>query len=165
MIWALASHLHPPRFWVRLVFDSVCVVLVSWLIFLAVFDDTPPYQDAARGTIRSAVVAPGALQEIQWEIIQQRHCAEVRIRRALLSAESAIWASPLADAVPPDWSNDPLPIVQHIIAQPILVPLSTPLGRVFYRVDVIAACNWLQAMLPEHWWIHQHLPVLTFTVE
>lgn len=165
MIWTLASRLSPPRFWLRVTVDFFLVVAVAYVLYLSLFDTMPPYEPGSvRGKVGASQIARGGFQEIQWDLVQQRRCAEVHIRRALFSAAQPGWTVPLADAMPGDWDDAALPLAQRVMSQPILIPPSMPLGKAIYRVEVIAACNWLQSALPESMWIHQRFPGLGFSV-
>jgi hypothetical protein len=164
MIWVILRGIERPRFWLRATVDLLIVAGVfAPLVYFAVFDRDPPWTEA-RGTVDKGEVARGDTQGITWNTIERRYCREVRVYRSLLSDGDASWLTPLSDAgvvMDPDL---PRPVLKRGSSPPFQIPMRTPLGKTFYRVNIVAACNWLQEWLPERWRIHETLPAVSFLV-
>jgi hypothetical protein len=164
MIWVMLRGIERPHFWVRATVDLAIIVGVAApLTYLAAFDHDPPW-DEARGTAEKTEIARGDTQEIGWNTVERRYCREVSIRRSLISDDDQNWVSLLAEVrvvMDPDL---PRPVLKRGSSPPFQIPMRTPLGKTFYRVNIVAACNWLQEWLPERWRIHETLPAVSFLV-
>jgi hypothetical protein len=164
MIWVLLRGVERPRFWLRATVDLLIVgFLVAPPVYWGVVDRAPPWIEA-RGTVEKLELARGDFQEIQWNTVEQRYCGEVRVRRSLLSDGDAHWLTPLSEVVVVMDPDLPRPVMKRGASPPFQIPYGMPLGKAFYRVDIIAACNWLQEWLPERWRIHATLPLVSFLV-
>lgn len=153
-----------PRFWLRATVDLLIIAcILAPLAYWAGFDRDPPWTEA-RGTADRPVVARGGTQGVAWNTVESRYCGEVRVRRYLLSDDDPKWLAPLSEVVIVMDPDLPKPAMKRGAAPPFEIPETTPLGKAWYRVDVVAACNWLQEWMPERWRIHDTLPAVSFLV-
>lgn len=171
MMWVLMSSLHKPRLWLRMLVDAVIVApLLAGVYYLTVIDRQPPLIIVSFAPpSRPATV--GSEVEVNWELVEQRYCATVRSLRALQSRVDPDWIYVLGEVQPNFDPRAPRPLGRKSTSQAIRIPWGTPFPpgshktTVYYAVDMRAACNWLQELLPESWWIKYSLPRVPIEVE
>lgn len=171
MIWVLFPRMGRPHRAARLAINvAVGVALVSTAYIISLLtDDAPPITDA-RGTPAAPFVYPGGHQNVAWNLVERRYCGETHSYRALSSEADPDWVYPLPDiyrALDPDV---PRPRIRRGSSVEIPIPPEFPMlpgnapTKAWYRVRVVAACNWLQEWLPERMRVQADLPAVEFEV-
>lgn len=170
MIWVLISDLHKPRLWLRMLVDCLLLLPLGYMLYLGWFDRQRPFEITS-GVATPAIVRAGEDVEIQWRLKELRYCPTVRSMRALQSRVDPDWIHVVGELQPHYDPDTPRPLTRPATSQPIRVPRNVPFEpgaertTLYWAVDVRAACNWFQELLPESWWISFPLPRVPIEVE
>ena len=169
MLWAMVPGIaRPPPRSKRLAINAAIAAMLLAIGYLAslVTDREAPFEDA-RGRPAKLELRPGDTQDISWDFSEKRYCTEIHAYRWLLSEADPDWAYPLSEATPVMERDVPRPRMRRGASQEIRIPPSFPLldgpTKAYFQVQGVAACNWLQVLLP---WLRvtYTLPAIEFTV-